>query len=137
MRWRRSLRDRKKDIEQANHLGRALEVNMPDWFETTGDSYFKHIHRTTIELAVAAARGSEAELSVRVAAKKLKPSRSQIALLPEPAVHRPGVSSPRRAEQELEASPKTSSSRKRLSKISRGPGTFLPRDRPVPLYNRR
>lgn len=44
-------------------------MNMPDWFETTGDSYFKHINRTTIELAVAAARGSEAELSVRVAAK--------------------------------------------------------------------
>ncbi|MGZ2464578.1 hypothetical protein ACVJMZ_000102 [Sinorhizobium medicae] len=57
MRWRRSLPDRKKDIEQANHLGRALEVNMSDWFETTGDSYFKHINRTTIELAVAAARG--------------------------------------------------------------------------------
>ncbi|WP_234892134.1 hypothetical protein [Sinorhizobium meliloti] len=65
----KKLPDRKKDIEQANHLGRALEVNMPDWFETTGDSYFKHINRTTIELAVAAARGSEAELSVRVAAK--------------------------------------------------------------------
>ncbi|WP_458380046.1 hypothetical protein [Sinorhizobium medicae] len=30
---------------------------MSDWFETTGDSYFKHINRTTIELAVAAARG--------------------------------------------------------------------------------
>ncbi|PLU17044.1 hypothetical protein BMJ29_22025, partial [Sinorhizobium medicae] len=30
---------RKKGIEQANQLGRALEVNMPDWFETTGDSY--------------------------------------------------------------------------------------------------
>ncbi|MGI0526748.1 hypothetical protein [Rhizobium giardinii] len=62
--------DRKKGIEQANQLGRALKVNMQDWFETTGDSCFKHVNRTTIELAVAEARGSEAELSVRAAAKK-------------------------------------------------------------------
>ncbi|NKL21172.1 ParB/RepB/Spo0J family partition protein [Rhizobium leguminosarum] len=60
----------RKRVEQANQLGRALKVNMPDWFETTGDSYFKHVNRTTIELAVAEARGSEAELSVRAAAKK-------------------------------------------------------------------
>ncbi|APG86710.1 hypothetical protein SAMCCGM7_pA0372 (plasmid) [Sinorhizobium americanum CCGM7] len=45
-------------------------MNMPDWFETTGDGYFKHVNRTTIELSVAEARGSEAELSVRAAAKK-------------------------------------------------------------------
>ncbi|MDX1047132.1 chromosome partitioning protein ParB [Sinorhizobium medicae] len=62
--------DRKRGIEQANQLGRALKVNMPDWFETTGDSYFKHVNRTTIELSVAEARGSDAELSVRAAAKK-------------------------------------------------------------------
>ncbi|RVE87039.1 ParB/RepB/Spo0J family partition protein [Sinorhizobium meliloti] len=62
--------DRKRGIEQANRLGRALKVNMPDWFETTGDSYFKHVNRTTIELSVAEARGSDAELSVRAAAKK-------------------------------------------------------------------
>lgn len=62
--------DRKKGIEQANQLGRALKVNMPDWFETTGDSYFKHVNRMTIELSLAEARGSEAELSVRAAAKK-------------------------------------------------------------------
>ncbi|WP_028004384.1 ParB/RepB/Spo0J family partition protein [Sinorhizobium meliloti] len=62
--------DRKKGIEQANQLGRALKVHMPDWFETTGDSYFKHVNRTTIELSVAEARGSDAELSVRAAAKK-------------------------------------------------------------------
>ncbi|MDX0568580.1 hypothetical protein GOL38_32125, partial [Sinorhizobium medicae] len=60
----------KKGIEQANQLGRALQVNMSDWFETTGNSYFKHGNRTTIELSVAEARGSEAELSVRAAAKK-------------------------------------------------------------------
>ncbi|MEY9103796.1 ParB family chromosome partitioning protein [Sinorhizobium fredii] len=62
--------DRKKGIEQANQLGHALKVHMPDWFETTGDSYFKHVNRTTIELAVAEAKGSEAELSVRAATKK-------------------------------------------------------------------
>jgi ParB family transcriptional regulator, chromosome partitioning protein len=43
---------------------------MSEWFETTGDSYFKHINRTTIELAVAEAKGREAELSVKAAAKK-------------------------------------------------------------------
>ncbi|WP_234823118.1 chromosome partitioning protein ParB [Ensifer adhaerens] len=62
--------DRKKGIEQANQLGRALKVHMQDWFETTADSYFKHVNRTTIELAVAEAKGSDAELSVRAAAKK-------------------------------------------------------------------
>ncbi|RWK68284.1 ParB/RepB/Spo0J family partition protein [Mesorhizobium sp.] len=62
--------DRKKGIEQANQLGRALNVDMPEWFETTGDSYFKHVNRTTIELAVAEAKGREAGLSVKAAAKK-------------------------------------------------------------------
>ncbi|WP_426289833.1 ParB/RepB/Spo0J family partition protein (plasmid) [Ensifer adhaerens] len=62
--------DRRNGIEQANQLGRALKVHMPDWFETTGDSYFRHVNRTTIELAVAEAKGGEAELSVRAAAKK-------------------------------------------------------------------
>ncbi|MGG7539411.1 ParB/RepB/Spo0J family partition protein [Rhizobium sp. 12,4] len=62
--------DRKKGIEQANQLGNALKVHMPDWFETTGDSYFKHVNRTTIELAVAEAKGGDAELSVRAATKK-------------------------------------------------------------------
>lgn len=62
--------DRTRGIEQANQLGRALQVNMSDCFETTGDSYFKHVNRTTIELAVAEAKGNEAELSVRAAAKK-------------------------------------------------------------------
>ncbi|QPB24524.1 ParB/RepB/Spo0J family partition protein [Rhizobium sp. 007] len=62
--------DRKKGIEQANQLGHALKVHMSDWFETTGDSYFKHVNRTTIELVVAEAKGGEAELSVRAATKK-------------------------------------------------------------------
>ncbi|WP_287392322.1 hypothetical protein [Mesorhizobium sp.] len=62
--------DRKKGIEQANQLGRALNVDISEWFETTGDSYFKHVNRTTIELAVAEAKGREAELSVKAAGKK-------------------------------------------------------------------
>ncbi|TIS70941.1 MAG: hypothetical protein E5W94_33695, partial [Mesorhizobium sp.] len=62
--------DRKNGIEQANQLGRALNIDMSEWFETTGDSYFKHVNRTTIELAVAEAKGREAGLSVKAAAKK-------------------------------------------------------------------
>ncbi|WP_210163937.1 hypothetical protein [Sinorhizobium meliloti] len=62
--------DRNRGHREANQLGGALKVNMPDWFDTTGDSYFKHVNRMTIELSVAEARGSDAELSVRAAAKK-------------------------------------------------------------------
>lgn len=62
--------DRRKGIEQANQLGHALKVDMSEWFETTGESYFKHVNRTTIELAVAEAKGRDAELSVKAAAKK-------------------------------------------------------------------
>ncbi|WP_234895482.1 ParB/RepB/Spo0J family partition protein [Sinorhizobium meliloti] len=96
--------DRKKGIEQANQLGRALEVNMPDWFETTGDSYFKHVNRTTIELSLAEARGSEAELSVRAAANK-----SEAVTIADRLVAGTGwIPSPLRiapaeAEQELQA----------------------------------
>ncbi|MER9629592.1 ParB/RepB/Spo0J family partition protein [Mesorhizobium sp. M0296] len=66
----KKFNDRKKGIEQANQLGRALNIDMSEWFGTTGDSYFKHVNRTTIELAVAEAKGREAELSVKAAAKK-------------------------------------------------------------------
>ncbi|RWD51647.1 MAG: ParB/RepB/Spo0J family partition protein [Mesorhizobium sp.] len=96
--------DRKKGIEQANQLGRALEVNMPEWFETTGDSYFKHVNRTTIELTVAEARGSEAELSVRAAAKK-----SEAVMIADRLVAGTGWIpapvriAPAEAEQELQA----------------------------------
>jgi ParB family chromosome partitioning protein len=93
----------RKRVEQANQLGRALKVNMPDWFETTGDSYFKHVNRTTIELALAEA-GSEAELSVRAAAKKSEAVMISDRLvagsgwLPVPVRIAPAV-----AEQEVEA----------------------------------
>ena len=62
--------DRRKGIEQANQLGRALKVDMTNWFETTADSYFSHINRRGIEQAVLQARGPEAALAVSAASKK-------------------------------------------------------------------
>lgn len=62
--------DRRKGIEQANQLGRALKVDMTNWFETTADSYFSHINRRGIEQAVLEARGPEAALAVSAASKK-------------------------------------------------------------------
>ena len=61
---------RREDIAQADQLARALGVDMAEWFEPTGETYFNHVNRTTIELAVAEAKGKEAELAVRAAKKK-------------------------------------------------------------------
>ena len=61
---------RKGDVAQADQLARSLEVDMSDWFEPTADNYFTHVNRTTVELAVAEAKGKEAELSVRASKKK-------------------------------------------------------------------
>nr|WP_225170573.1 chromosome partitioning protein ParB [Ensifer sp. IC4062] len=95
---------RRKGIEQANQLGRALEVYMPDWFETTGDSYFKHVNRTTIELAVAEARGSDAELPVRAAVKKSEAVTIADRLVAGSGwIPAPVRIVPAEAEQELEA----------------------------------
>ncbi len=124
--------DRKKGIEQANQLGRALRVNMPDWFETTGESYFKHVNRTTIELSLAEARGREAELSVRAAAKK-----SEAVTIADRLVAGTGwIPSPLRiapaeAEQELQAEsiaedeqfPQAAEGRSRFSRVI-GPSRF-------------
>ncbi|WP_320188455.1 ParB/RepB/Spo0J family partition protein (plasmid) [Agrobacterium rosae] len=62
--------DRRSGIEQANQLGRALNVQMTDWFETTADSYFSHINRQSIAVAVTEAKGEDAGLAVKAAAKK-------------------------------------------------------------------
>ncbi|SMF25822.1 MULTISPECIES: ParB/RepB/Spo0J family partition protein [Rhizobiaceae] len=62
--------DRRSGIEQANQLGRALKVDMTNWFETTADSYFSHVNRRGIEQAVLEARGPEAALAVSAASKK-------------------------------------------------------------------
>lgn len=61
---------RKDDVAQADQLARALGVDMSEWFEATGDNYFNHVNRTTIELAVAEAKGKDAEMAVRAAKKK-------------------------------------------------------------------
>ena len=57
--------DRKRASSRRTSLAERSGCIVPDWFETTGDSYFKHVNRTTIELAVAEAKGVEADLSVR------------------------------------------------------------------------
>ena len=62
--------DRRKGIEQANQLGRALKVEMTGWFETTADSYLNHVNRRGIEQAVLEAQGPEAALAVSSASKK-------------------------------------------------------------------
>ncbi len=114
--------DRRNGIEQANQLGRALKLHMPDWFETTGDSYFRHVNRTTIELAVAEAKGGEAELSVRAAAKK-----SEAVTIADRLVAGSGWYRLRCGQTHLSrrrsATVKTCSLM-RLSKISRRPATL-------------
>lgn len=50
---------RSTGIAHANQIGKALNVDMRDWFTTTGDSYFRHLNRQSIELAVAEARGAD------------------------------------------------------------------------------
>ncbi|WP_234838628.1 hypothetical protein [Sinorhizobium meliloti] len=95
--------DRKKGIEQANQLGRALKVHMPDWFETTGDSYFKHVNRTTIELSVAEARGSDAELLVRAAKKSEAVTIADRLVAGTGWIPSPLRIAPAEAEQELQA----------------------------------
>ncbi|WP_099868037.1 ParB/RepB/Spo0J family partition protein [Pararhizobium haloflavum] len=50
---------RTKGVAHANQIGKALNVDMRDWFETTGGSYFMHLNRTSIQAAVAEVRGSD------------------------------------------------------------------------------
>lgn len=50
---------RDKAIAHANEVGRALNVDMRDWFETSGDSYFQHLNRNSIQAAVAEVRGAD------------------------------------------------------------------------------
>ena len=56
--------------EQANQLGQSLAVDMGRWFTPTGASYFQHLNRAGIEAAVIEAKGADAALKVRAAAKK-------------------------------------------------------------------
>lgn len=50
---------RKETIEHAHELGRTMRVDMGSWYETTADSYFTSLNRTSIELAVAEVRGAD------------------------------------------------------------------------------
>ncbi|TIW09256.1 MAG: ParB/RepB/Spo0J family partition protein [Mesorhizobium sp.] len=62
--------DRKGAFEHADRLGQALAVNMTKWFEPTGDSYFSHINRQSIEAVISEAKGAQAGLAVKAAGKK-------------------------------------------------------------------
>ncbi|BBD41441.1 chromosome partitioning protein ParB (plasmid) [Aminobacter sp. Y103A] len=64
--------DRKGAFEHADQLGQALAVNMTKWFEPTGDSYFSHINRQSIEAVIREAKGDQAALAVKAAGKKLE-----------------------------------------------------------------
>ncbi|MER8520080.1 hypothetical protein [Mesorhizobium sp. M0185] len=43
---------------------------MAKWFEPTGDSYFSHINRQSIEAVIREAKGDQAALAVKAAGKK-------------------------------------------------------------------
>ncbi|HWT63102.1 MAG TPA: hypothetical protein VN150_11025 [Ochrobactrum sp.] len=60
----------KNDVARADQLARALGVVMSEWFEAPVDNYFNHVNCTTIELAMAEAKGKDAEMAVRAAKKK-------------------------------------------------------------------
>jgi ParB family chromosome partitioning protein len=51
--------DRKQAFVHAEQLGQALAVDMRDYFTPTADSYFKHLNRQSIEMAVAEVRGAD------------------------------------------------------------------------------
>ena len=51
--------NRKEALAHADKMGRALNVDMRDWFETTVESYFCHVNRPTIQAVVAEVRGED------------------------------------------------------------------------------
>lgn len=57
-------------VAQGNELGRALKVNMADWFTTSADNYLSRINRQAIEQAVTEAKGDQMTLAVKAARKK-------------------------------------------------------------------
>lgn len=46
-------------LAHADQMGRALNVDMRDWFESTAESYFSHVNRPTIQAVVAEVRGED------------------------------------------------------------------------------
>lgn len=55
----RKFSSRKDALAHADQMGRALNVDMCDWFETTAESYFAHVNRPTIQAVVAEVRGED------------------------------------------------------------------------------
>jgi ParB family chromosome partitioning protein len=55
----RKFNSRKDALAHADQIGRALDVDMRDWFETTAESYFSHVNRPTIRAVVAEVRGDD------------------------------------------------------------------------------
>lgn len=50
---------RSQALAHADQMGRALNVDMRYWFETTAESYFSHFNRPTIQAVVAEVRGED------------------------------------------------------------------------------
>lgn len=61
---------RAKAMAFANCLGTALSVDMHNWFEPTGEAYFTHINKKSIEAVITEAKGAEAATAIRAASKK-------------------------------------------------------------------
>ncbi|WP_157803360.1 MULTISPECIES: ParB/RepB/Spo0J family partition protein [Hyphomicrobiales] len=61
---------RDKALAHANEIGRALNVDMRNWFEPTGDAYLSHLNKKSIEAVVAEVKGEEAATAIRAAGKK-------------------------------------------------------------------
>ncbi|GHD20971.1 hypothetical protein ACFOEZ_20305 [Tianweitania populi] len=60
----KKFHDRKSGIAQSHQLARAFKVDMREWFETTAESCFSHINRSSIQAAVSEVRGREYAASV-------------------------------------------------------------------------
>lgn len=60
---------RSKGLAHANEIGKALDVDMRRWFETTDESYFTHLTRPSIQAAVTEARGAEKAIGIAAMTK--------------------------------------------------------------------
>lgn len=112
--WHSARRTRSMGWRRSSQIARGHRAGKPAWPTAQGEhaklvrddrrQLFKHVNRTTIGLSVAEARGGEAELSVRAAAKK-----SEAVTIADRLVAGSGwIPTPLRialaeAEQELEA----------------------------------
>ncbi|WP_122523123.1 ParB/RepB/Spo0J family partition protein [Pannonibacter phragmitetus] len=60
---------RSKGLAHANEIGKALDVDVRKWFETTDESYFTHLTRPSIQAAVTEARGAERAIGIAAMTK--------------------------------------------------------------------